>query len=309
MDKARVLALFIGVVRAGSFHRAAVEAGITPQAVSKAVRTLEADLGVRLFHRTTRKLSLTAEGARLFELAAPGMRQLDEALDQIRSSKSEDDGMVRLTAPPSLGGRVLVPLIRGFRELYPGIVFDVVLSDLHTDLVEARIDVGFRVGTSPGQNLVARRLCDVPLTICATPGYLARHGEPATPDDLLRLPCTGFRRPATGRMVPWELQIDGNLVYQEVPAVASFNDVESEVDAVRAGIGIGQLPAYMIHDDLLSGRLRPILRRYSASTVGLYMYFPHRNQMPARVRRFIDFVAEASRGAEQSLSRLVGRAR
>lgn len=306
MDKARVLTLFIGVVRAGSFRRAAVEAGVTPQAVSKAVRTLESDLGVRLLHRTTRKLSLTTEGARLFELAAPGMRQLDEALEQIRSSRSEDDGMIRLTAPPSLGSRVLVPLVQGFRAQYPGIVFDVVLSDLFTDLVEARIDVGFRVGTSPGQNLVARRLCDVPMVICAAPDYLARHGEPTTPDDLLRHQCTGFRRPSTGRMVPWELQIDGNLVYQEVPAVASFNDLEAEVEAVRAGMGIGQLAAYMIHADLVSGRLKPVLTDYSASNIGLYMYFPHRTQMPTRVRRFIDFVVEASRGAEQSLSRLAG---
>ncbi|KAA6120775.1 LysR family transcriptional regulator [Cupriavidus cauae] len=308
MDKARVLTLFIGVVRAGSFRRAAVEAGVTPQAVSKAVRTLESDLGVRLLHRTTRKLSLTTEGARLFELAAPGMRQLDEALEQIRSSRSEDDGMIRLTAPPSLGSRVLVPLVHGFRTQYPGIVFDVVLSDLFTDLVEARIDVGFRVGTSPGQNLVARRLCDVPMVICAAPDYLARHGEPTTPDDLLRHQCTGFRRPSTGRMVPWELQIDGNLVYQEVPAVASFNDLEAEVEAVRAGMGIGQLAAYMIHGDLVSGRLKPVLTDYSASNIGLYMYFPHRTQMPTRVRRFIDFVVEASRGAEQSLSRLAGLA-
>ncbi|MCZ7009743.1 substrate binding domain-containing protein, partial [Salmonella enterica] len=110
--------------------------------------------------------------------------------------------------------RVLVPLMHGFRERYPGIVFDVVLSDLFTDLVEARIDVGFRVGTSPGQNLVARRLCDVPLIICASPDYLARHGEPATPEALLQHRCTGFRRASTGRRVPWELQVDGNLVYQ-----------------------------------------------------------------------------------------------
>ncbi|CAN7734460.1 HTH-type transcriptional regulator PgrR [compost metagenome] len=306
MDKARVLTLFLGVVRAGSFHRAAVEAGVTPQAASKAVRTLEDHLGVRLLHRTTRKLSLTEEGARLFELAAPGMRQLDEALEQVRSSKSDDDGLIRLTAPPSLGSRVLVPLVRGFREQYPGITFDVVLSDLFTDLVEAKIDVGFRVGTSPGQNLVARRLCDLPLVICAATDYLARHGEPATLDDLLQHQCTGFRRPATGRMVPWELQVDGDLIYQEVPAVASFNDVETEVEAVRAGMGIGQLPAYMIHADLVSGRLKAILPGYSSSNVGMYMYYPHRSQMPVRVRRFIDFVVEAGRGAEQSLSRLVG---
>lgn len=294
MDKARVLTLFLGVVRAKSFAQAAVDAGVTPQAVSKAIRTLEEDLGVRLLHRTTRKLSLTAEGARLFELADPGMRQLDEALEQVRSSKSEDDGMVRLTAPHSVAVRVLVPLIHAFRQRYPGITFDVVVSDLFTDLVESKIDVGFRAGSSPAANLVARKLGDLASVICASPEYLARFGEPNTAEDLLRHQCTGFRRPATGRVVPWELMVDGNLVYMDVPAVATFNDVETEIEAVRAGMGIGQISAYMIADDLASGRLVAVLAQYDSSNVGLYMYYPHRTHIPVRVRRFIDFVIEAN---------------
>ncbi|QET04685.1 MULTISPECIES: LysR family transcriptional regulator [Cupriavidus] len=306
MDKARVLTLFLGVVRAKSFAQAAVEAGVTPQAVSKAVRTLEDELGVRLLHRTTRKLSLTTEGARLFELADPGMRQLDEALEQVRSSRAEDDGMLRLTAPHSVAVRVLVPLIRQFRQQYPGITFDVVASDLFTDLVESRIDVGFRAGTSPGQNLVARKLCDLPLLICASPEYLARHGEPKRAEDLQRHQCTGFRRPVTGRTIPWELTIDGDLVYLEVPAVATFNDVETEIEAVRAGIGIGQLSAYMVQEDLAAGRLVAILPQYDSNNVGLYMYYPHRTHMPVRVRRFIDFVVAASGGPGDRLLGLGG---
>lgn len=297
MDRARVLTLFLGVVRARSFARAAVEAGVTPQAVSKAVRTLEEDLGVRLLHRTTRKLSLTDEGARLFELADPGLRQLDEALAQVRSATSEDDGLIRLTAPPSVGTHVLVPLMQQFRATHPGITFDLQLSDLFTDLVESRIDVGFRSGTSPGQNLVARRLADLPLVICAAPAYLERHGEPRTLDELLRHACTGFRRPVTGRMVPWELSIDGDLVFQDVPAVATFNDVQTEIAAVRAGMGIGQLSMFLVRDDVAAGRLIPILRQFDSNNVGLYMYYPHRTHIPVRVRRFIDFVAEAGRVA------------
>lgn len=295
MDRARVLTLFLGVVRAKSFARAAVEAGVTPQAVSKAVRTLEQELGVRLLHRTTRKLSLTEEGARLFELADPGLRQLDEALAQVRSARSEDDGPIRLTAPTSVGTHILVPLMTAFRDTYPGVTFDLVLSDLFTDLVEARIDIGFRAGTSPGPNLVARRLCDLPLAICASPAYLARHGEPTSLEALASHACTGFRRPATGRMVPWELDIDGDLVFQDVPAVATFNDVQTEIEAVRAGMGIGQLSTYLVRKDLASGNLVAILRQFDSNNVGLHMYYPHRTHIPVRVRRFIDFVAEAGR--------------
>ena len=149
MDKARVISLFIGVVRAKSFSQAAVDAGLTPQAVSKAVRQLEDHLGVRLFHRTTRSLSLTDEGARLFELANPGLRLLDEALDQIQNSRLEVDGLIRVAAPMSIGISIIVPLLREFQERYPGAHFDMQLDDHFTDLVESKIDVGFRAGSPP----------------------------------------------------------------------------------------------------------------------------------------------------------------
>ncbi len=239
------------------------------------MRTLEEYLGVRLFHRTTRKLSLTTEGARLFELAEPGMRQLDEALEQVRSNRSEDDGMVRVTAPHSVGARVLVPLIRAFREEYPGITFDVVLSDLFTDLVEAKIDIGFRAGTSPGQNLVARKLCDLPLLICAAPEYLARHGTPDSLDALRHHACTGFRRPVTGRLLPWELMVDGDLVYLEVPAVATLPAMwRPRSRRCAPASASGELSAYMVQDDLAAGRLVSILPDYRSNNVGLYMYSP-----------------------------------
>src|SRR5438093_592232 len=129
MDKARVITLFTGVVRAKSFSQAATDAGLTPQAVSKAVRQLEDHLGVRLFHRTTRSLSLTEEGERLFELANPGLRLLDEALEQVKSSRQEVDGLIRVAAPMSFGSWLLVPVMREFQERYPGAHFDVQLED------------------------------------------------------------------------------------------------------------------------------------------------------------------------------------
>lgn len=195
MDKARTLALFVSVVRAQSFRRAAMEASLTPQAVSKAVQQLEAHLGVRLLHRTTRKLSLTDEGTRLFDLAAPGLRLLDEAFDHIQHARDELDGLIRATAPTSIGTQLLMPLVRDFQQQHPGVHFDLILDDRYTDLVQARIDVGIRAGSMPERNLVARHLGDIVLKICATPDYLARHGVPAGADDLARHRCTGFRHP------------------------------------------------------------------------------------------------------------------
>jgi DNA-binding transcriptional LysR family regulator len=292
MDKARVVTLFIGVVRAGSFSQAAADAGLSPQAVSKAVRQLEDHLGVRLFHRTTRSLSLTEEGERLFELANPGLRLLDEALDHVQNSRKDMDGVIRVAAPTSFGNHMLVPLVRDFQEQYPGVQFDLLMEDHFTDLIEAKIDVGFRGGNPPERNLISRRIGDIGLVICAAPRYIERHGAPKTVDELLAHRCTGFRQPNTGRMVPWELHVDGGTVYKDIPTVASFNTVEGEVQAVRAGVGIGQLAAYMVDRDLADGSLVHLLPQTTTVNSGVFMYYQQRTQMPQRVRQFIDFASE-----------------
>jgi DNA-binding transcriptional LysR family regulator len=292
MDKARVISLFIGVVRARSFSQAATDAGLTPQAVSKAVRQLEQHLGVRLFHRTTRSLSLTEEGTRLFELADPGLRLLDEAIEQVQGSRQAVDGLIRLSAPLSIGTGILVPLLRAFQLRYPGAHFDLQLDDHFTDQIEGKIDVGFRAGDPPQRNLVARRLGDLPLLICAAPAYLARHGTPQSASDLLAHRCTGFRQPNTGRLMPWELCEGDDTVYLDVPSVASFNTADSELEAVRAGIGIGQLTAFMVLADLASGALVHLLPHIRSAQRGVFMYYQQRTQMPLRVRHFIVFVSE-----------------
>jgi len=292
MDKARVISLFIGVARAKSFSQAAVDAGLTPQAVSKAVRQLEDHLGVRLFHRTTRSLSLTDEGARLFELANPGLRLLDEALDQIQNSRLEVDGLIRVAAPMSIGISIIVPLLREFQERYPGAHFDMQLDDHFTDLVESKIDVGFRAGSPPERNLISRRLGEITLLTCAAPAYLARHGTPKKVADLASHRCTGFRQPNTGRLLPWELHVDGATVYLDAPAVASFNTVEGELMAVLSGVGIGQIPVFMIEQELASGALVPLLTNTITENNGVFMYYQQRTQMPMRVRHFIDFISE-----------------
>ncbi|WP_343728766.1 LysR family transcriptional regulator [Duganella sp.] len=292
MDKARVISLFIGVVRARSFSQAAVDAGLTPQAVSKAVRQLEEHLGVRLFHRTTRSLSLTDDGARLFELANPGLRLLDEALDQIQSSRLEVDGLIRVAAPMSIGTAIIVPLLQEFQQRYPGAHFDMQLDDHFIDLVENKIDVGFRAGSPPERNLISRKLGELTLLTCAAPSYLERHGTPKRVADLTGHRCTGFRQPNTGRLLPWEFHVDGATVYQDVPVVASFNTVEGELTAVLHGVGIGQMPVFMIERELASGALVPLLTPTITANNGVFMYYQQRTQMPLRVRHFIDFASE-----------------
>ena len=296
MDTSRVITLFIAVVRAGSFSQAAAELGLSPQAVSKAVRQLEDNLGVRLFHRTTRSLSLTEEGQRLFELAHPGLRLLDEALEQVRNSRQDMDGMIRVAAPTSFGNHLLIPLVRDFQALHPGVRFDLLLEDHFTDLVEAKIDVGFRGGNPPERNLISRRIGELALLVCAAPAYIARHGAPHSVDDLLAHRCTGFRQPNTGRLMPWELHAEGGTIYKDIPAVTSFNTAEAEAEAVLAGMAIGQLAGYMAAQHLAAGTLVHLLPSTTVTSGGIYMYYQQRTQMPQRVRRFIDFASERAPG-------------
>jgi DNA-binding transcriptional LysR family regulator len=294
MDKARAVELFALVARAGGFSAAATSAGMSVQALSKAVKQLESHLGIRLFHRTTRTLKLTDEGARLLEVAGPALQLLEEVLDEVRISGDEREGLIRITAPVALGSKILVPLIRSYRLEHPKILFDLVLDDLSTDLVQARIDIGFRMGSEPSRNVVSRRLASLPLAIVASKDYLKRHGEPRTLAELLTHPCMGFRLPSTGRLLPWELNIGGELTYQDIPSVCNFNTVLPEVDAVKAGIGIGQLSRYLIREELESGELLEILPHFATAASSVYMYYPQRTQIPKRVRDFIQYVAKAA---------------
>ncbi|WP_051933658.1 LysR family transcriptional regulator [Massilia sp. BSC265] len=295
MDKARVVSLFINVVRAGSFSQAAAAQGLSAQSVSKAIRQLEEHLGVRLFHRTTRSLALTDEGQRLLDLAHPGLRLLDDALEQVRGSRDEVEGLIRIAAPTSFGTHLLAPLVCAFQERYPGVRFDLVLADQFTDLVASRIDVGFRAGNPPERNLVARRIGDIVLKLCASPAYLMQHGSPASMDELARHRCTGYRQANTGRVLPWELQGEGGTLFLDMPWVATFNTVESEAAAVAAGLGIGQLAGYLADDAIGAGRLVHLLPELDTRSAGIYMYYPQRTGLPSRVRLFIDYAVEAAR--------------
>lgn len=290
MDQTRVLSIFLSVARTRSFTHAAQAVGLTPPAVSRAIAQLEAHLGVRLVNRSTRKVSLTDEGAQLFELADAGLRLLDEAMDQTRYSKQEVAGVIRLAASNSFGSRQLIPLIKRFQAHYPDVHFDVLLEDQLTDMITAKIDVGFRSGNEPAESLIARLLSPIRMEICASPDYLREHGTPRTIEELLLHRCTGFRHPGTGRLLPWALQVDGELVHQDVPAVVTLNQVEAELRAIRDGIGIGQMPDYMIAEDVAAGHLVTILGEMASASMGLYMYYAQRKQLPVRVRHFIDFV-------------------
>jgi DNA-binding transcriptional LysR family regulator len=295
-NELRAIATFIKAAELGSLRQAAVAQGITPQAASQALTQLETYLGVRLFHRTTRKLSLTEEGQRFLGAAAPGLQALQRALHGARQGRDEIAGPLRIAAPRSIMLPVLWPVLEEFCARHPDIEPDVQLDDRIGNWVEERVDVGFRAGSPPGDGVIARLLLPLQLIVCAAPGYIARHGAPQSIDALAQHRCSGFRHPSTGKPMPWEFAVGGETVARDVASVVMTNDVELEANAVVAGQCIGQLVGVTAAPLVRAGRLVPLLTAHVTHHLGLYLYYGSRVAQPARVRAFIDLVVERVAG-------------
>jgi DNA-binding transcriptional LysR family regulator len=297
MDEFKTITVFAKAADAKTFHQAAVDLGISPQAVSKMIRQLEQQLGVRLFHRTTRQTSLTVEGRSFLESVRPGLDMIAGAMGQVRSATEAIEGPVRISAALS-ARKVLVQPMAQFNALYPKVQFDLLLDDSFADAVVDRIDVGFRSGTQPSGNLIARRLFDVQQIVCASPGYIALHGAPQSLTDLKQHRCTGFRSIATGKLQPWELMVNGELRRLNLPVSFCSNDVEGEMAAVMAGMGIGLIDSINAAAEIRAGRLVPLLTQHHSDNLAFTMYYPQRSPMPRRVRAFIDFMLQALTGSK-----------
>ncbi|MBX3607322.1 MAG: LysR family transcriptional regulator [Piscinibacter sp.] len=297
MDHFRAITLFERAAAAGSFQRVAVELAISPQAVGKAVRQLETHLGVRLFHRTTRSNSLTAEGRAFLEAVRPGLATIAAAVGQVRATTEQIEGPIRITAAHS-ARKVLTGPLAEFNARYPQVRFDLLMDDGFTDIAAAQIDVGFRAGGEPTGQLIARRLFGVQEVLCASPAYLVRHGLPRSLGELAAHRCTGFRQRESGRLLPWQLMIDGELRRLDVAVAFCANDPEAELDAVLAGMGIGLIDGINAAAALRDGRLQAVLTEHAVDRLGFYVYYAQRTAMPRRVRAFIDFIVERLQGSE-----------
>jgi DNA-binding transcriptional LysR family regulator len=298
MNELKAITAFAHAADAKSFNQAAVDLGVSPQAVSKMIRQLEQQLGVRLFHRTTRQCSLTVDGLRFLESVKPGLDLVTGAMEQIRASTETIEGPLRISAARS-ARKVLVPVLAEFNTIYPNVTFDLLLDDAFTDNVAEKIDVGFRSGLAPTSQLIVRRLFAVQQVVCASPTYLAEHGVPTTLSALRQHRCSGFRHHETGRLLPWELNVDGELRSFNIAASFCTNDVEAEVAAVVAGMGIGLLDSINAAADVRAGHLVPLLVEHHSANLAFYLYYAQRSPMPRRVRTFIDFVMERLSGSKQ----------
>lgn len=292
INELRSVSTFIKAAELGSLRKAALDLGISPQAASKALAQLEKHLEVRLFHRTTRVMSLTDAGQRLLEEIRPALLGVQRAIAKARTTKDEFAGPLRIAGPRTTFQPILWPLIEEFCDLYPGIQPDVLLEDRIGNWVEDRIDVGFRLGPSPDEGVIARRLFPLQLVICGAPAYFERFGVPNSLTALSSHRCSVFRHPATGRLAAWHVMLDGHLVEQPVvPAIIS-NDEVLELQAVLSGKVLGQLAGATAVSYIRSGQLVPVLLDHMPDIASYFVYFGSRTSQPARARAFIDLAVE-----------------
>jgi len=281
------LSAFVGSVEAGSFSAAARILGATPSAVSKAVAKLESEVGVRLLHRTTRAVHLTAEGQALYERGARIMR---EARD-VRKELSEATGVrgpLRVTAPVDLGQPWLAPRIVEFLERFPDVQIDLSLTNRFVDLVEERFDVGVRLGHVRDPRLVRRKLGPTGAVLCASPAYLRKRGTPRRLDDLANHATLAYMR--DGKPMPWRF-VDRDV--DVTPGPFGSDDNAALLTAARAGLGIARLPAYVAAPDIERGRLRALFPDLAMQGPTASIVYPEQRYPLARLRAFIDFIAGA----------------
>jgi len=290
INELRSISMFAKAVELGSIRQAALAQDVSPQAAAQAIAQLEKRLGVRLLHRTTRSLALTEEGQRFLENAQPAVAALERAMSMAREGKDEIAGPLRIVGPKSSFASLLMPLLDEFCRAYPGIQPEVQLDDGIGDWVADRVDVGFRIGVSPQEGLISRSLFPVQLIVCASPAYLERHGVPKKIEDLAKHRCSVFKHPATGKVAPWYLSVNGDVEERHFQPALSTNDTELELQAILAGQVIGQVANFSSAEHIRSGRLVPVLLPFVSDHIRLHVYYGSRTAQPKRVRAFLDLV-------------------
>lgn len=289
MDDLRRMVVFFHVVDTQSFSGAARQLGIARSAVSRHITLLEKSIGVRLLNRTTRRLSLTEAGETYFQSCARIVGEAEVASRHIKQLQEEPQGTLKVAAPISLGNKYITPLVRDFMTRYATLNVELRLDDQIVDMVDEGIDVSIRVGWLDDSNLVARKLGEWPRYLCASPGYIERHGRPETPAQLAEHEWILFT------MLPtpyhWTLTRNKRQERIQVRGRLRTNNSDAIRSSLLAGAGIAAQTGFLVSDDIKCGRLEHLLPEWDCGSVGMYAVYQDRRYQQAKVRLFIDFIA------------------
>lgn len=282
---------FLSVAQHRSFRRAAAELGVTPSAISQAIRGLEARIGAALFARTTRSVGLTEAGARFLSRAAPAYEELVAAGATARSLGERPMGLLRLAVPRGAVSLILQPVIASFCEAYPEVELEIAASEELVDLVAGGFDAGIRLGQFVEVDMVAVRLTPAfPFVVVGAPGYFDRRGTPERIEHLEHHACLRLRR-SDGAIAPWRFLEDGRPIEIGVKGPLIANDYLTLLGAAQEGVGLAQVPEPMAYEPAAAGRLRAALASLSPVVPGVFLYHPGRRQVLPKLRAFVDHIA------------------
>ena len=310
MKKASIaeLSAFVAIAEHARFAKAAKQLGVSRSSLSESLRSLEERLGVRLINRTTRSVAATEAGERLLVQLRPLLDNFDAVLESVNAFRDSPAGNLRITVPRPAARTIIEPVLSRFLQAYPAVTLDVVIDATLTDIVRDRFDAGIRPGHRVEQDMVALRVGeDARPTIVASPDYLGRHAAPKAPSDLQSHNCIRMRF-ASGAVARWTFEKRGKALEVMVTGSLITSDGDLAVQAALDGVGIARVPRASIEVLVRQRRLVPLLADWMPRSVGFFLYYPSRRQMPAALHAFVDFLRKETRGAARTEARTLGPA-
>jgi DNA-binding transcriptional LysR family regulator len=282
MEHFNDLASFAAVVREGSFTRAAAQLGVSQSALSHTVRSLEKKLNLKLLNRTTRSVSPTEAGERLYQTVAPRFDDIEAELTSLRALRGKPAGTVRITASEHAVQTLIWPRLASWLQDYPEIKIEISSDNRFTDIVANRFDIGVRLGDDIAKDMIAVRIApDMRMAVIGSPAYFARAGRPASPQDLLEHECIGMRLPTYGGLMNWEFMRNGQNLKVSISGQLIFNNGDMMLTAARGGHGLIWGPTDAVEDDIRAGRLETVLDDWSACYTGYHLYYASRTTSQA----------------------------
>jgi len=300
MDRFDTMLAFTRVVELNSFTKAAISLNIPKATLSAQVANLEKRLNVKLFHRTTRHVSVTTDGAVFYERAIRLLSDLEDTESAISQSNLSYRGRLRVDTSGTLGRQIILPALNDFFKRYPDIELELGCTDRTVDLLQEGIDCAIRGGMPIDESLVARKLVETGFITCATPTYLEQHGTPTTLESLTEHMVVNFLSPRTNKVVGFKYTDNGKKVEIHGQRRIALNDIDTCVSAALADIGIVQLPYFSVRNHLQSGRLVRLLTNYPGDTATAYIVYLQNRHLSANVRAFIDWTVNLFEKEQQN---------
>ena len=290
MDNIPGLLAFVRAAETRSYVAASRTLGLSPSAVGKSIARLEARLGVRLFHRSTRSITLTDEGALFFERCRRILEDLEDAQAAVANSTTSPRGRLRISLPAA-GHRLLMPVLPAFRAAHPEVALDIDFSDRLVDVIDEGFDMVIRGADLADSRLSARRLCPFRFMLCASPAYVAAHGRPAHPQDLASHLCLRFKYPSTGKLQEWQLGLPDGPADIRVPTAMTLGSIEATLSAALGGMGIAYLPDFAVAEALERQALVTVLDTYRLREGSFWMLWPSNRYMLPKLRAWVDHLS------------------